>query len=95
MTQRFKIDLTKIEGEGEFLCPVCQELISPDDQTGLTYDIVETATNEDGDMQAVTIQCRKCRSIIQLVGFEALTETGDLDYLDDYLGFKANIGHTE
>jgi len=92
MTRRFKIDLRKIEGEGEFPCPVCGELISPDDESGVTYGVVETIADEDGDVQEVTIQCRKCRSLIQLVGFEALAGTEDLDYLDDYLGFRVDLG---
>jgi len=85
MNREFHIDLTKIEGEGEFLCSTCGRIISPDDETSMTYDILETRTNEDGTLEEITIQCKKCGTITHIKGFEGLTETRDLDYLDDYL----------
>jgi DNA-directed RNA polymerase subunit RPC12/RpoP len=85
MNREFHIDLTKIEGEGEFLCSTCGKIISPDDETGMTYDILETKTDEDGTLENIIIQCKTCGSITHIKGFEALTETPDLDYLDDYL----------
>jgi len=91
MAARFKVDLREIEGEGEFLCPSCGQLISPDDESGITYSIIEIGEKEDGEVREVTIQCMKCRSAISLVGFEALEETKNLDYLDEYLGFRVDI----
>ena len=94
MARSLKIDLREIEGDGNFLCPTCKEVISPDDESGLTYDVVEIKTKEDGSMEDVIIKCKKCGSIIHLVGFEALPETENLEYLDDYLGFKVNLENT-
>jgi len=91
MAVRFKVDLREIKGEGEFLCPSCGQLISPDDESGVTYSILGISEKEDGVVQEVTLQCMKCRSTISLVGFEALEETKDLDYLDEYLGFRVDL----
>ena len=63
------IDLTKIEGEGEFPCPNCGTLISPDDETGNTYSILETRVNKNS-LEEIVILC-KCGSKIRLVGFLA------------------------
>jgi hypothetical protein len=94
MKQSFRIDLREIEGEGEFLCPTCREIISPDDESGMTYDILEIGTEEDGMMHEVVIQCRTCGSVIRLAGFEALAETENLEYLDDYLSFRVDLEKT-
>jgi len=67
----FKVDLTKIDGEGEFPCPSCGEIISPDDDSGLPYDIVEVNAKEDS-LESLTIICNQCKSVIHIVGFEEL-----------------------
>jgi len=73
----FKVDLTKIEGDGEFPCPLCKAVISPDDESGLTYEIVEVKTKEDSSIpEKLIIICKKCRSIIHVEGFETLKELG-------------------
>ena len=36
------IDLTKINGEGDFTCPTCGTIISPEDQSDEVYNILET-----------------------------------------------------
>lgn len=61
------IDLTRIEGEGNFPCPNCGALISPDDETGNTYTILETKPNKNS-LEEIVILC-KCGSKIRLVGF--------------------------
>ena len=33
----YKLDLTKIDGTGDFSCPKCGAIISPDDATEETY----------------------------------------------------------
>ena len=63
------IDLTKIEGEGDFPCPSCGAKISPDDETGNTYSILETKVNKNS-LEQIVILC-KCGSKIRLVGFLA------------------------
>jgi predicted RNA-binding Zn-ribbon protein involved in translation (DUF1610 family) len=70
----YTIDLTTIDGRGEFRCPKCGTRISPDDQTEKVYTIVETLTKEDS-LESILLQCNKCGSQIQLVGFEVLNST--------------------
>ena len=72
----FMIDLTKIEGDGEFLCPCCGIVISPDDESGVIYEVTNVKTKNDGSLEQTTLLCG-CGSIIHLVGFEALQE---MDY---------------
>jgi predicted RNA-binding Zn-ribbon protein involved in translation (DUF1610 family) len=38
--QIYKVDLTKIEGNGDFPCPKCGAIISPDDESEEVYTIV-------------------------------------------------------
>lgn len=48
MERKFRIDLTEIEGDGEFFCPTCGATIDPDDCSGMTYEILDTKTKENG-----------------------------------------------
>lgn len=88
----FKVNLMNIEGEGDFPCPSCGEMISPDDESGLVYDILDVEIREDNSLEEVNLICKKCGSIIQLEGFEALTDMGDLDKLfelKEYLTYQS------
>jgi predicted RNA-binding Zn-ribbon protein involved in translation (DUF1610 family) len=67
----YTIDLAELSGKGEFRCPKCQIEISPDDQTENTYTILEPIMKNDC-LEKLIIRCNKCRSQIQLVGFNAL-----------------------
>jgi hypothetical protein len=67
----FSVDLTKIEGKGEFSCPRCGTLISPDDVTEETYSIVEPKVNNHG-LEELVICCNLCKSQIHLTGFSLL-----------------------
>jgi predicted RNA-binding Zn-ribbon protein involved in translation (DUF1610 family) len=62
------IDLARIDGNGDFPCPNCGVMISPEDTTEKVYTIVDTRVNGD-DLEELTIQCNKCGSKIRLVGF--------------------------
>lgn len=64
----YKIDLNKIEGEGDFPCPNCGTMISPEDETESVYTILETKMKNE-ELEELTIQCNKCGSKIHLVGF--------------------------
>ncbi|MCL6579959.1 MAG: hypothetical protein K6T73_11395 [Candidatus Bathyarchaeota archaeon] len=72
----YVIDLTKIEGDGDFPCPRCGAVISPEDETETTYTIVETKYRDDSieKLEELTIQCNKCQSRIRIVGFLAAEE---------------------
>ena len=70
----FKVNLKAIEGDGEFPCPSCKTMISPDDESESTYKIVDIKTFKDGSLKTLIIQCKKCRSTIVLEGFDLLNE---------------------
>jgi phage terminase large subunit GpA-like protein len=87
MSETFTIDLTNIDGEGEFACPKCGETISPEDDSETNYEIKEVETNNN-NIEKVVIQCKKCKSRIRLKWFELLKNIGyseDLFMTDDYL----------
>ena len=67
--QMATIDLSKIEGAGDFSCPNCGIVISPEDETEEVYTIVDTKVNGH-DLEELTIQCSKCGSRIRLIGFK-------------------------
>jgi ribosomal protein S27AE len=66
--QMFTIDLSKIEGKGDFPCPNCGVSISPDDESDEVYSVLETKVNGDS-LEELVIQCNKCGSKIRLTGF--------------------------
>jgi len=67
----YKIDLTKIEGKGDFPCPRCGTKISPDDKTEKTYSILELKVSSHG-LEEIVIRCNRCYSHIHLTGFSLL-----------------------
>lgn len=70
----FVIRLDKIEGEGDFPCPKCGALISPEDESEKTYTIVDIVTGDDEVPENMLIKCNNCNSIMRLEGFGALNE---------------------
>lgn len=67
------IDLTKIDGDGAFPCPKCGTMISPDDETDDTYQILDTKVKDDQLIELV-LACKKCRSTIRLTGWPSRPE---------------------
>lgn len=66
-----ELDLTKIDGNGDFPCPNCGIIISPEDETEDVYTILEEKVRNDA-LEEMLIQCNKCRSQIRLTGFSIL-----------------------
>ena len=64
----YEVDLTKIQGKGDFPCPNCGVVISPEDETGEVYHILETKVKGQA-LEELVIQCNKCGSKICVVGF--------------------------
>jgi len=64
----FTIDLSKIEGKGDFPCPSCGVTISPEDESDSVYSILETKVHDE-TLEELVIQCNKCGSKIRLTGF--------------------------
>ncbi len=69
----FKVDITQIEGDGDFPCPKCGAVISPDDETEKVYKIIDTKVKKQ-NLEELVILCNKCGSKIRLVGFIPLEE---------------------
>ena len=69
----YTIDLTKINGSGEFKCPRCGTEISPHDETEDVYTILETVTKGD-DLEKIILRCNRCGSQIHLTGFHVLNK---------------------
>jgi len=66
--QLYKIDLRKIDGNGDFSCPKCGALISPDDESEEVYTIIDTRMKGE-TLEELIITCNKCGSKIHIVGF--------------------------
>jgi len=64
----YKMNLTELQGEGDFPCPCCGTIISPEDETEDVYMILDTKVSGD-NLEELEIQCNKCNSKIRLVGF--------------------------
>lgn len=62
------IDLQKLEGTGEFLCPHCGVLISPDDETEDVYSVLEGKV-KNNKLESLMICCNNCSNKILLTGF--------------------------
>ena len=68
MKQKYVMDLTKMEGDGDFNCPQCGVLISSDDSTEEKYALLEPKLNGK-DLEEMIIHCNNCGSNIRLTGF--------------------------
>jgi hypothetical protein len=69
--REYVVDLTKIDGHGDFPCPHCEATISPEDESDKSYTILKTKTKGD-QLDELIIQCRKCMSKIRITGFLVL-----------------------
>lgn len=66
-----ELDLTKIQGKGDFSCPNCGVTISPEDESDDVYIILEEKIRNNA-LEELVIQCNKCSSRIRLTGFPLL-----------------------
>ncbi|MCW4031697.1 MAG: hypothetical protein NWE80_04965 [Candidatus Bathyarchaeota archaeon] len=66
-----KLDLTKIDGNGDFPCPNCGVTISPEDESEDVYTILEEKVGNDA-LEEMVIKCNKCGNQIRLIGFSLL-----------------------
>jgi hypothetical protein len=64
----YQVDLANLQGEGEFPCPGCGNVISPEDESEDVYRIVSTKVHGD-ELKELVIECNRCKSKIRLVGF--------------------------
>ncbi len=56
------------EYEGLFNCPSCGNVISPEDESGENYEIIETKLRNE-ELESIIVRCRKCGTLIDLTGF--------------------------
>ena len=66
-----ELDLTKIDGNGDFLCPTCGVIISPDDETEDVYTIIEEKVRNDA-LEELVIQCNACGNRLRITGFHSI-----------------------
>ncbi len=66
-----KLDLTKIDGNGDFPCPECGIIISPEDESEEVYTIIEEKVKGEV-LEELVIQCNRCSCKIRLTGFSIL-----------------------
>ena len=64
----YQVNLAELQGEGDFPCPSCGVVISPEDETEDVYIILETKVSGE-DLEELVIQCNHCKSKIRLIGF--------------------------
>ena len=65
------VDLSSIQGNGDFLCPKCGLRLSPDDETEDNYCLLGT-TVINNILDELVIQCMCCKSKIRLIGFSVI-----------------------
>jgi len=76
MMQRIKlytVDLIKVKGNGNITCPECGIGISPDDTSEEAYTILEPVM-KGNQLQKIVIRCNRCKSTINLTGFNTLNK---------------------
>ena len=66
-----ELDLTKMDGNGDFLCPTCGVTISPEDETEDVYTIIEEKVRNNA-LEELVIQCNACGNRLRLTGFPSL-----------------------
>ena len=69
----FKVDITQIEGDGDFPCPKCGATISPDDESETVYKIIDTKVKKES-LEELVLMCNNCESRIRLIGFLSFDE---------------------
>jgi len=67
-------DLRTTDKEGAFKCPQCGVIISPKDETEEIYEVVMSKV-KNSELSEIVLKCNKCKSIIRVIGFEALSGT--------------------
>jgi len=72
MKAALKVDLTQIDGMGDFRCPRCGAVISPDDTSEESYKVLDVRSKGES-LEELVILCNGCGSTIRIVGFEGLS----------------------
>jgi predicted RNA-binding Zn-ribbon protein involved in translation (DUF1610 family) len=67
----YKVDMAQTDKNGAFQCPNCKATISPDDTSETVYTVYSVALT-DNNIQEMVLHCKKCLSVIHLVGFREI-----------------------
>ena len=89
-THAYVLDLTKIDGNGNFSCPRCGTAISPDDCTEEAYSILEIKVN-NYSLEKLVIRCNRCASQLHLTGFSLLQKLSETLQVKTLKEAKANL----
>ncbi|MCW4024206.1 MAG: hypothetical protein NWF01_04130 [Candidatus Bathyarchaeota archaeon] len=69
----YVIKVVDANSDGSFACPKCSALISPEDETETTYEILETKIVND-ELAELVVSCAKCKSTIKVTGFNQVVD---------------------
>jgi len=72
----YKIDLSRIEGNGDFSCPRCGTKISQNDDDEKACSILELKVNSHG-LEELMVRCNKCSSYLYLTGVPFLQKMSE------------------
>ena len=78
-TSVFRVNLTGIDGEGDFSCPGCGIKISPEDETETVYTIRDVKMKEYC-LEELVLTCNSCGSEIHVLGFNSEDENTDQQF---------------
>ena len=69
----FTVDFAETKGDGSFECPKCGTTISPEDESEVTYQIIDTKIVND-QLAELDVACNTCGSRIKVSGFPQAME---------------------
>ncbi len=70
----YVINVGDANSDGSFACPKCSALISPEDESNNTYEILETKIVND-ELAELVVSCAKCKSVIKVTGFNQVIDS--------------------
>jgi transcription initiation factor IIE alpha subunit len=59
--------IKEVDSEGKFRCPKCNNVISPDDFSNMTYEILEAIMDKRNELVKIVVQCLVCKCDIVIV----------------------------
>ena len=76
MKKLYKVDLNKIEGTGDFPCPVCKSILSPEEMDEKVYKVLEVRSVGEV-LDEILLQCNNCKTTISVIGFEKQKDSSE------------------
>jgi len=67
LNNQYAISVDQLNADESFNCPKCKALISPDDETAGSYEILEPKMDDKGvNLSGLVIKCGTCGTIVIL-----------------------------